>query len=88
MSDLLSLFGLITVTFYFVILLTPAFAARKLKSPHAFRIFWTGLLTGTMCLAFISYLKMPVVFLAWIGLMVWAGIDLQIGQAKQMDSSG
>jgi hypothetical protein len=86
MRDLLSLFGLITVTFYFVMLLSPAFAAGKLKTPHASWIFWTGLLAGTMCLGFVSYLKMPVVFFAWVGLMVWAGIDVQIGQAKRMDS--
>ena len=86
MSDLLSLFGLITVTFYFVMLLSPALAAGKFKTPHASRIFWVGLVAGTLCLVFISYLKISVVFLAWIGLMVWAGIDVQIGQAKRVDS--
>ena len=85
MNDLLTLFGAITVSFYFVMLLTPAFAARKLKTPHASWIFWAGLLSGTMPLVFFSYLKMWVVFFAWVGLMVWAGFDVQIGKAKRID---
>lgn len=85
MSNLLSLIGAITVGFYFVMLVTPGFAAGKLKTPHAWWIFWAGLLSGTMCLVFLSYLKMLVVFFAWIGLMIWAGIDVQIGRAKRID---
>ena len=84
MSDLLILFGAITVGFYFVMLLTPAFAAGKLKTPHAPWIFWAGLLSGTMYLVFFSYLKTSVVFFAWVGLMVWAGIDVQIGKPKRI----
>ena len=84
MNGLLALFSAITVGFYFVILLTPAFAAGKFKTPHASRIFWAGLLAGTMCLVFVSHLKMPLVFFAWVGMMVWAGFDVQIkkGQAN------
>jgi hypothetical protein len=85
MSDLLTLFSAITVGFYFVMLLTPAFAAGKLKTSHASWIFWAGLLAGTMCLVFVSYLKTWVVFFAWVGLMVWAGIDVQIGTAKRIN---
>ena len=85
MSDLLTLFGAITVGFHFVMLLTPAFAAGKLKTPHAAWIFWAGLLAGTMCLVFVSYLKTLVVFFAWVGLMVWAGIDVQTGKGKRID---
>lgn len=85
MNDLLTLFGAITVGFYFVMLLTPAFAAGKLKTPHATWIFWAGLVSGTMCLLFLSYLKTWVVFFAWVGLMLWAGIDVQIGNAKRID---
>ena len=85
MSHLLSLFGAITVGFYFVMLLTPAFTAGKLKTPHAWWIFWAGLLSGIMCLVFLSYLRTWVVFFAWFGLMVWAGIDVQIGNAKRTD---
>ena len=82
MSNLLSLIGAITVGFYFVMLVTPGFAAGKLKTPHAWWIFWAGLLSGTLGLVFFSYLKMLVVFFAWVGLMVWAGIDLQIGKGE------
>ena len=85
MSELLSLIRAFIVGFYFVMLVTPAFAAGKLKTPHAWWIFWAGLLSGTMCLVFLSYLKMLVVFFAWIGLMIWAGIDVQIGRAKRID---
>jgi hypothetical protein len=85
MSDLLTLFGAIIVGFYFVMLLTPAFAARKLKTPHASWIFWAGLLAGTICLVFVSYLKTWVVFFAWVGLMVWARIDVQSGKSKRID---
>jgi hypothetical protein len=82
MSELLSLVGAITAGFYFIMLLTPAFAARKLKTSHAWWIFWAGLLSGTMSLVFLSYLKMWVVFCAWVGLMVWAGYDVQIGKGE------
>ena len=82
MSELLSLLGAITAGFYFVMLLTPAFAARKLKTSHAWWIFWAGLLSGTMSLVFLSYLKMSVVFFAWLGLMVWAGFDVQMRRAE------
>ena len=80
MSDLLTLFGAITAGFYFIMLLTPAFAAGKLKASHAWWIFWAGLLSGAVSLVFLSYLKMWVVFLAWVGLMVWTGFDVQIGK--------
>ena len=82
MSELLSLLGAITGGFYFVMLLTPAFAARKLKTSHVWWIFWAGVLSGTMFLVFLSYLKMWVVFFAWVGLMVWAGFDVQMGKAE------
>ena len=82
MNDLLTLFGAITAGFYFVMLLSPAFAARKLKTSHAWWIFWAGLLSGIMSLAFLSYLKMSVVFFVWVGLMVWAGFDVQIGKGE------
>ena len=85
MNDLLTLFGAITAGFYFVMLLTPAFAARKLKTPYASWIFWGGLLSGTMSLVFLSYLKMWVVFFAWVGLMVWAGSDVQIRKGEAID---
>ena len=78
MSDLLTLFGAITAGFYFVMLLTPAFAPRKLKTPHASWILWAGLLSGTMSLVFFSYLRKWVVFFAWVGLIVWAGFDVQL----------
>ena len=53
MSELLSLVSAITAGFYFVMLLTPGFAARKLKTSHAGWIFWAGLLSGTMFLVFL-----------------------------------
>ena len=84
MTELLSLIGAITVGFYFVMLVTP-FAAGKLKAPHAWWIFWAGLLSGTMCVMFLSYLKMSVVFFAWLGLMIWAGVDVQIRMAKRIE---
>jgi hypothetical protein len=82
MSELLSLVGAITAGFYFIMLLTPALAARKLKTSHAWWIFWAGLLSGTVSLVFLSYLKMWVVFFTWVGLMVWAGFDVQIGRGE------
>ena len=84
MTELLSLIGAITAGFYFVMLVTP-FAAGKLKAPHAWWIFWAGLLSGTMCVMFFRTLRCRWCFFAWLGLMIWAGVDVQIRMAKRID---
>jgi hypothetical protein len=86
MSDLLALLSALTVVFYLAMLLSPALAARKFKAPYAGRIFWAGLLSGTVCLVFVSYLRPSMVFFAWVGLMVWAGIDVQKTRANRLNS--
>ena len=63
----------------------PGFCRLEAQDTSCIVDFWAGLLSGTMSLVSFSYLRMWVVFFAWVGLMVWAKFDVQIGKAKRID---
>jgi len=85
MNDLLTLFGAITAGFYFVMLLTPFRCGHEAQDTSCIVDFLGRTSVRHHVPGVSFFLKMWVVFFAWVGLMVWAGFDVQIGKGEAID---